>query len=499
MIFPAKLISFLVGFVSLGAETLWVRTFAFANESTPKSLAIVLGVFLYGIAHGAWRGGKLCETSDRLVEIAALCILGASVSLLATPFLIALLPQGNLVLLLLILTPAILFSVCFPICHHLGTKAATGTVGRSMSRVYASNILGSVLGPLVVNFGILQWATTQVAFTLIGMIGALVGLGLILANSRDVMLRWVAAGATLLGVCAVSTSAIAGNWLIAALSAAQNVEIRRVVETRQGIVVAYKDDIKGDPIFGGNVYDGRANVDPRINSNGINRIIMLPAIVQRPKRVLVIGLSIGSWQHLINGFPGVEHMDVIEINPGYLTMIKDYPAQDRAVNDPRVKLFVGDGRKFLRQNPKAKYDLVVMNTTWHWRAYISMLLSREYLTLVRSHMTDAAVLVYNTTGSPDALKTAATVFPHAYLYDNFAVAGNFDWRKKLAAPEAAAHLMSIQPNGKPLFAESDRDVVTDFLNLARTKDLETVSKAAGRPVEVITDRNLITEYKYGRH
>ena len=29
----------------------------------------------------------------------------------------------------------------------------------------------------------------------------------------------------------------------------------------------------------------------------------------------MIGLSVGSWQHLIGGFPGVEEMDVVEINP----------------------------------------------------------------------------------------------------------------------------------------------------------------------------------------
>jgi hypothetical protein len=46
----------------------------------------------------------------------------------------------------------------------------------------------------------------------------------------------------------------------------------------KGIVVSYRDEKLGDIITGGNVYDGRANVDARLNSNGINRILVLAAL-----------------------------------------------------------------------------------------------------------------------------------------------------------------------------------------------------------------------------
>ena len=61
-------------------------------------------------------------------------------------------------------------------------------------------------------------------------------------------------------------------------------------------------------------------------------------------------------------------------------MIQDYAEQRKALADPRVKLTIADGRKFLRAVPKSTYDLVVMNTTFHWRSYTSLLLSREFLT-----------------------------------------------------------------------------------------------------------------------
>lgn len=500
MTMPPHLVSFLVGFLSLGVETLWARTYAYASQSTSTSLSIVLGIYLLGIARGASWGGKLCRSSTRLSEVAALSIAAGSAIVALSPAAIALAPRSTLVFLPLILLPATLYAVCFPICHHLGTKIGTGEVGKSLSRVYAANIMGCVLGPLVVNFVLLEWVTTETTFLAVGTAGmAVAGALLVASDARPAYLRGATAG-TAVGVAVLMAAALVPgrpNLLVARLSFGDG-PIRHVVETRQGIVVARKDDAKGDIVSGGNVYDGRTNLDPRINSNGINRIVVLSALAPNPKRVLVIGLSVGSWQHIIGGFPGVEHMDVIEINPGYLALARNYDAQSAAIEDPRVRLIFGDGRKFLRQNPDARYDLIVMNTTWHWRMYVSLLLSREFLTLARSHLSTDGILAFNTTWSPDALKTAKAVFPHAYLYDNFAIAGFADWRKVLATPVARQRLRAIKPAGRPLFTDGDDDVIADYLDPRRLQDIDQIERSAGRPAEVITDRNLITEYRYGK-
>jgi predicted membrane-bound spermidine synthase len=505
MIVPAHFISFLVGLLSLGAETLWVRTYAFANQSKPTAFAVVLAVYLLGIAKGAAVGGSLCRTADRLQDHLATYILAGSAVIALSPIVMMALVPNNLVLLPLIFLAAFLLSICFPICHHLGTRLGTGHVGKSLSRVYAANILGSVLGPLLANFVVLELFTTQMAFLLIGTAGMLVASVIALANGAGTSVTRSAVGGMAAGVTAMlivtATQSGAGamqNLLVANLGALET-DIRHVVETRQGIIVSYKDDTKGDAVFGGNVYDGRTNVDARINSNGINRIAVLHAVTPRPRRVLVIGLSVGSWQHIIGGFPGVEHMDVVEINPGYIELARNYDLQRAAISDPRVRLISGDGRKFLRQNPDTRYDLVVMNTTWHWRMYVAMLLSKEFLTLVQGHMTPDAVLAFNTTESIDALKTAKSVFPHAYLYDNFAVAGNFDWRERVVGPGAVQRLREIETAGRPLFGAKDDDVIADYLAPGRLKDVQQAEAIAGRVGEIITDRNLITEYRYGRH
>jgi spermidine synthase len=495
---PAKALSFTIGFLSLGSETLWIRTFSFHNESMAKSLPFILGVYLLGIAFGAARGSRFCKDGGDLVEILGLALLAGAGVIFTAPVLIALgadlIPAARLLQIVPAFLAAFAFAVCFPICHHLGTVIKAGATGKSMSRVYAANIAGSVIGPLFVNFVLLQLATTQLAFALLGLVACLVALAVLFATAKGA-LKSAGIATTIVALASVTASAGPTNWLIESF---RNEPVAGIVETRQGIVVAYRQEHGGDIIFGGNVYDGRTNLDPRINSNGINRVLVLAALRPNPKRVVEIGLSVGTWNYLVTGFPGVETVDVVEINPGYAELMKNYPEQQRALADARVNLTIGDGRKFLRSHAEAAYDLVVMNTTWHWRAYTSLLLSREFLALLRTRMSPGALLAYNATESPDALATAAAVFPHAYLYDNFVIAADFDWRARLDAADAIDALRGIRPEGKPLFAPGDEALMRDFLKRERTASVEQVAAKAGRPLEIITDRNLIAEYKYGR-
>ena len=56
-----------------------------------------------------------------------------------------------------------------------------------MSRVYAANIAGSVIGPLVVNFFLLQFTTTQLAFALLGLVACLISLAVLFTTARGAL------------------------------------------------------------------------------------------------------------------------------------------------------------------------------------------------------------------------------------------------------------------------------------------------------------------------
>ena len=86
-----------------------------------------------------------------------------------------------------------------------------------MSRVYAANIAGSVAGSLLVNFGVLQFATTQLAFALFGLLSAALGVAIVAYAAPTRALRLGAATCALIASASLAGSFGPRNWLIESL------------------------------------------------------------------------------------------------------------------------------------------------------------------------------------------------------------------------------------------------------------------------------------------
>ncbi len=64
---------------------------------------------------------------------------------------------------------AALKSVMFPIAHHLGSQQSGARIGRSVSKVYFGNIVGSTLGPIVTGYVLLDRLTLDGCLFLVGV------------------------------------------------------------------------------------------------------------------------------------------------------------------------------------------------------------------------------------------------------------------------------------------------------------------------------------------
>jgi len=100
----------------------------------------------------------------------------------------------------------------------------------------------------------------------------------------------------------------------------------------------------------------------------------------------MIGLSSGSWAQVIANNPEVASLTVVEINPGYLRLVQDTPAVASVLRNPKVTVITDDGRRWLRLNPGRRFDAIVSNTTFYFRANASNLLSVEFLGLIKDHL-----------------------------------------------------------------------------------------------------------------
>jgi spermidine synthase len=207
--------------------------------------------------------------------------------------------------------------------------------------------------------------------------------------------------------------------------------------------------------------------------------------------VLVLGMSGGSWTEVLSRFPGVERIDVLEINPGYVDVIRRYDEVRPILSDRRIVMHFDDGRRWLKRHPDEQYDLLVMNTTFHFRAYATMLLSDDFLRVARSHMRPGGVIAFNSTDAPDVFKTAAGVFRNVFKLRNFVVAGD-----TLALPdeeEAVRRVGALVDIRQP---DVQAKVREDFQRF-EPYDEAVFAGRAGRRLETITDQNMLTEFRYG--
>jgi spermidine synthase len=257
------------------------------------------------------------------------------------------------------------------------------------------------------------------------------------------------------------------------------------------------------------MYDGRFNTDLTHDTNGIVRPYALNLFHPAPRNVLMIGLSSGSWAQVLASNPDVASLTIVEINPGYRTLIAKTPQVASVLTNPKVTIVTDDGRRWLRANPSRHFDAIVSNTTWYFRANVTNLLSFEFLELIHHHLNPEGIFFYNTTDSDRAQRTGCLAFAHGARFLNHMVvsetpiAWNFQrWRRTLEA----YHI-----DGRPVFdlaRDQDRTQLDQLISwegsLApgeaqnKTQPIEPcpyiLARTAGmRP---ITDDNMGSEWLY---
>ena len=506
----ALILSAVAGFISLAYEIVWYRLYSFVSGGTAPCFALLLGFYLGGIACGSLIVRDLCreklrDDSDRVRGILGSLVIWAGVAgFLIGPVLAEAVRYVPFNMTFpFVFVSAALLGAAFPLLSHAAISPADQT-GNRLSQMYVANIIGSASGSYIVGFVLMDhWPVQSISLFLLAL--AAVSAVLLLPLSTGRTRRFTAFGlaaAMLVGLVSPRLFANFYEKLLYKREFSPSLAFRHLVETRSGVVGVSRDGT----VYGGGVYDGRFNTDLVHDTNGIFRAFAIVGVHPKPSEVLMIGLSSGSWAQVIANCAGVEQLTIVEINPGYLRLIERYPAVAGILRNPKVQIEIDDGRRWLVRNPHKKFDLIVMNTTYHWRAHISNLLSMEFLALARRHLNGGGMLYYNTTSSGEALLTGATVFPYSLRVWNF-----------LAVSDSPIHvdkqrweeqLSSYKVEGKVVFDLSDaeqRRRLNEVLSLVDTLDgpgpAEDMSMELGDSLRqhwkgrrLITDDNMGSEW-----
>jgi spermidine synthase len=500
----------LTGFISLSYEIVWFRVHSFTTGGHAIAFAAVLGSFLLGIALGSLFARRFCTTDVKgrgLRALAGFALAATLVSFLVAPlssWLATFLPYPFM--LPLVTLAAGLLGATFPLICHYGV-APDARAGAGMSYLYLASIIGSASGSLVTGFVLLDVLSLHWTSVLLSLLGLLLAGGLVfLADTpRSARLRYLGTVA----VSALLVVAVSG-WLFDGLwhrlqfheKTGEEQPFAHVLENRHGVVTVTEDR----RIFGGGIYDGVFSHDLVRDRNMIVRPFAVAAFTESPREVLMIGLSSGSWAQVVVNLPGVERLTVIEINPGYIELIEREPSVKSLLANPKVVIEIDDGRRWLNRNPDRKFDLVVMNTTFHWRGHATNLLSAEFLQLLRGHLTPGGMAIYNTTDSDRVQRTACEVFPHVVRIINNVLVSDSPLVPRHERLRRA--LLSMRIDGEPvldLAREPDRKALEKTLGMLDTLvepvppwwGMETRSSILARTegLELITDDNMGTEWR----
>jgi spermidine synthase len=408
----ALLLSALTGAVALSYEILWARLYSFASGAVSNSFGIMLGSYLLGLGLGSLAAGRICEKAQtqtlNLRNGLAVFILAANLAgFLLSPavswLVIFVHPYWTLPLLTI---SAALLGAAFPLISHLAVPPDS-RAGMRLGLLYLANIAGSSAGSLLTGFILLDY----LSFSTISIL--LLGCGLLLS-----LMVLAKRSAFKIGALALCLAMLFGareqifdgmyerlQMKHEMLSKGLNFRFARIYESKSGVIAIGQDG----SIHGGGMYDGYLEYNLRAGS-WLLRPFSLSLFHPAPRRILVVGVSGGAWTAILAAHPQAESVKAVEINKQYRQVIEDHPGMRHILANPRLELIFDDGRRWLMRNPDVRFDAVVMNTTYHYRSYVSGLLSREYMTLVRRHLDQKGIFLFNTTDSKDAMRTALEVF-----------------------------------------------------------------------------------------
>ena len=458
----AVVLAGLVGYVSLSYEIVWFRAFSIASNTT-TAFALILGAYLAGIANGSLRvrrslGGPMAQ--GQAFHMIAVALLAASILgfvLLPAAAYSATTGLGYFFpMLIMVFAQTTISGMIFPIiCHY--AVAPDERAGSRVSWIYVANILGSVAGTLATGFILMNYVSIAAIAELLGVLG--IGLSLLVALTGQLTRRrrrlLVALGTVAIGTILLATGPLFDGFYERLLSnnlVSQSRKFVDIVENRSGVVAIDSEFY----VYGNGIYDGRIAVDLMDDENLLIRPFALSLYHPHPENVLMIGLATGAWAQVVANNPEVKHFTAVEINPGYLEIIKRYPAVASLLDNPKVEIVIDDGRRWLSRHPERKFDAIIQNTTLYYRPNVTNLLSVEYLNLAAAHLRPGGMLLYNTTGSVRVQRTGCTTFGNGLREINMLVASPTAIKPGFAAPARSPHRLSHRRTARARYDGPER-------------------------------------------
>lgn len=393
---------FISGLAAMAYEVFWARILVFQIGSTIYAFSLILAIFLCALAAGSLTAKAMVIRGwgfTAFAVIQAFMAFGALAGLYVAgyaPWLeYMLLPRtsgwGEMFLLhsliaLPVVAPAAFFSgMIIPLAASLMVRVEA--VGLTMGRIYLANTSGAFLGPLLAGFMLIPLIGIRWGVVLIASIQVFVTLLLLLRPGKRRSLA-----IALVGLVALLFLSVSSGGQLRSTVAMLNEALYEPLFYREGVsgtVSVFRDSNNGSRLLDINGFVAAGT------GKGYAYMPMmghLPALLHSdPHEALVIGFGTGATAASLLEHP-IKDLTVAEIAPAVIEAAPYSRMGNLALlDDPRMHLFIEDGRNLLARLPR-QYDLIVLEPMPPYFAKVVNLYTKEFYTLAADRLNTNGIL-----------------------------------------------------------------------------------------------------------
>ncbi len=450
----------LSGATALGAEVVWTRLLSLMLGASTYTFSIILGVFLFGLAFGSAGGSWLARKLTQPRAALGWCQLLQTLGVMWAALMIAVVlpywpinpslapsPWFNIHLdltktLWVVVPGAMLWGASFPLA--LAALVSRGEdSGRLVSRVYAANTVGAILGALVFSLIMIPWFGTHTSQRVLIVLTTLSAVLMFVIVMRPGAASSAGGGSRSLRRFGLTSSVIAvGLGTLLAIKVPDIppllVAFGRYMVTWMGQVdILFTGEGTNSSIAVTQLHSSGAtqfHVAGKVQASNLTQDMRLqrmlghlPALIHPdPRSVLIVGFGAGVTAGTFVPYPDIQNITICEIEPLVpRTSSVYFKNENRDVfHDPRTRMVYDDARNYIFTT-KDKFDIITSDPLDPWVKGAATLYTREHFENIKRHLNPGGVVsqfvqLYesNLEAVKSEVATFLDVFPNGTVWAN---------------------------------------------------------------------------------
>ncbi len=441
----------LSGFASLAYEVLWTRVFSLVLGSSVYAFTIMLATFLAGIGFGSLLFAPVVDRLKRPVAwfgaLEAVIGFSALFSILLykkLPFILYSL-RGSFsedfwifqlfqffLCAAIMIIPTLCMGAIFPLVGRIYTKNLKN-IGRNIGEIYFFNTAGSIFGAFAGGFILIPLLGVQRSVILIAAANICIAITLIARSTLKGSSKLIIGAA--FAIVFIITAVALPPWekMLMTMGLYINPVEKRVLNEeliyyKEGInaIVTVRRGADGTISYQANGKTEASSTDGK-PGEAWSLLGHIPLLLHpgEPDRALLVGLGSGVTLGAMERYK-LKSIDVVEIETAVVDAAGYFSeANFGALDDPRVKLHVTDGRNFVFAADEG-YDVIVSAVSDPWISGVSNLFTYEYFDELKNKLNPSGVAslwFQNYRITPKELKiglnTFASVFDHVSVWFHY--------------------------------------------------------------------------------